>query len=79
MCRRETCGRVDEVEKLGRVVEDENDDYGLRAKAAAAIGQVGTAEQIATVLNKINDATLSEAARRYYVQAPFPYTHLRAH
>ncbi len=68
-------GRVDAVENLMEVVEDENDDYELRAKAAAAIGQVGTAEQIATVLNKINDATLSEAARRYYVQALWQRPH----
>ena len=62
-------GRTDAIEALMTVVEDDNDDYELRGAAATAIGQVGDVEALRDVLAKVRDESLSEAARRYYVQA----------
>lgn len=63
------------IEDLMTVVEDEQDDYELRGAAAAAIGQLGDASVMATVIGKINDSSLSEPARRYYVQALWQRPH----
>lgn len=60
---------------LSTIVEDQMDDYELRALAAASIGQSATAEQIADVLRKVNDQGINEPARRYYVQALWQRPH----
>lgn len=62
-------GRPEAVAPLMTVVEDQNDDYELRGMAAASIGQIGDADAIRTVIGKINQQSLDEASRRYYVQA----------
>jgi HEAT repeat protein len=62
-------GRPDAVDALMKVVEDEMDDYELRAYAAHAIGRSATPDQLQVVLNKATDEAVGEAARRYYVQA----------
>lgn len=62
-------GRNEAIEGLMAVVEDDKDDYELRGAAATAIGQIGDLEALRDVLAKVRDESLSEAARRYYVQA----------
>lgn len=62
-------GDPEAVDELMHVVEDMNDDYELRSLAAASIGQVATPEQLREVIAKINDESLAEVTRRYYVQA----------
>ncbi len=68
-------GRPEAIDELMRVVEDDMDDYELRGMAAAAIGQLGDADTIQAVIRKINDSSISEAARRYYVQALWQRPH----
>lgn len=61
-------GLPDAFAVLSKVVDDAKDDYELRSMAASAIGMVGTAEQLGTVLDKINAMT-DDTTRRYYLQA----------
>ncbi|MEM9073314.1 MAG: HEAT repeat domain-containing protein, partial [Myxococcota bacterium] len=68
-------GRPDAISALMKVVEDDLDDYELRSMAAAAIGQLGDADTIQTVIGKIGDSSVSEAGRRYYVQALWQRPH----
>ena len=62
-------GRADALEPLIEVVEDEEDDYELRALSAASIGQIANAEQLAQVIDRLSSPQLSDQAKRYYVQA----------
>ncbi len=62
-------GRPDAAEDLMHVVEDMNDDYELRALAAASLGQIATPEMLGQVIQKVQDENVPEATRRYYVQA----------
>jgi HEAT repeat protein len=62
-------GREDAVEALMTIVEDTHDDFELRANAAASIGLCGNDEHLTSVLAKIQDDSLDDHARRYYVQA----------
>ena len=68
-------GREDAIDELMQVVEDDLDDYELRGLASAAIGHLGDATVIGEVLTKIQDDTISEAGRRYYVQALWQRPH----
>jgi len=61
--------RPEAVETLMTVVEDNMDDYELRAYAAHAIGRSATPEMLQMVIDKAQDETVDEASRRYYVQA----------
>lgn len=67
--------RPEAIPELMKVVEDEMDDYELRGAAAAAIGRLGDAEAISTVIGKVGDSSLSEQARRYYVSALWQRPH----
>ena len=68
-------GNPEAADELMHVVEDMNDDYELRALAAESLGQVATAEHIQEVVRKINDASVPEVTRRYYVQALWQKAH----
>lgn len=68
-------GHPEAVEALMGVVEDEEDDYELRALAAASIGQVATEEQFQTVLGRLTASDVSDASKRYYVQALWQKPH----
>jgi len=68
-------GNPDAGDELMTVVEDMDDDYELRALAAAALGQVATDEQLQQVIEKIQDQNVPEVTRRYYVQALWQKPH----
>ena len=68
-------GRPEAFDALVTVVEDEHDDYELRAMAASSIGMIATDEQLAQVLTKIHDAALPENTRRYYTQSLWQKPH----
>jgi len=68
-------GRPEAFDALITVVEDDHDDYELRAMAASSIGMLATDEQLALVLTKIHDATLPENTRRYYTQSLWQKPH----
>ncbi len=68
-------GRPEAIDDLMKVVEDDMDDYELRGMAAAAIGQLSDADTIQTVIRKVGDDSISEAARRYYIQALWQRPH----
>jgi len=61
--------REDSAETLMQVVEDVDDDYELRALAAAALGLAASAEVMRTVIGRIQDESVPEDTRRYYVQS----------
>jgi HEAT repeat protein len=67
--------RPEAFDTLVTVVEDDHDDYELRAMAASSIGMFATDEQLAQVLTKIHDATLPENTRRYYTQSLWQKPH----
>lgn len=62
-------GRPDAGEALMTIVEDTSDDYELRGSAAASLGKCASAEMMQQVIAKVQDESVDEAARRYYVQA----------
>lgn len=62
-------GNPEAADELMHVVEDRNDDYELRALAAASLGQIATPDQLREVIRKVQDENLDDASRRYYVQA----------
>lgn len=68
-------GRLEAVEPLMTVVEDDLDDYELRGLAAAAIGQIADDETMRTVIQKIQSPELRDNAKRYYVQALWQKPH----
>ncbi|NOY91058.1 MAG: HEAT repeat domain-containing protein [Deltaproteobacteria bacterium] len=68
-------GRPEAFDALVTVIEDDHDDYELRAMAASSIGMFATDEQLAQVLTKIHDATLPENTRRYYTQSLWQKPH----
>jgi HEAT repeat protein len=69
-------GRSEAFETLTTIVEDdEKEDYELRRKSAASVGRVATADQMKKVIDKIQDDTLDERSRRYYVQALWQKPH----
>lgn len=68
-------GRLEAVEPLMEVVEDDMDDYELRGLAAAAIGQIADDETMRTVIGKITSSDVRDNAKRYYVQALWQKPH----
>ncbi len=68
-------GHPEAIETLMTVVEDDNDDYELRGRAAAAIGMLADTEAMRQVIAKVRDTSISEHARRYYVQALWQRPH----
>jgi hypothetical protein len=62
-------GRPDSADALMTVVEDTMDDYELRGLAAASLGMSAPAEAMQQVITKVQDESLDEGARRYYVQS----------
>ncbi len=69
-------GRTEATETLMTIVEDEQDDYELRALAAASIGQISDAETMSTILQKVtSDPAVTELSKTYYVQALWQRPH----
>jgi len=68
-------GRLEAVEPLMEVVEDDADDYELRGMAAASIGMIADDATIRTIIEKIQNPSMSEYAKRYYVQALWQRPH----
>lgn len=68
-------GRLEAVEPLMNVVEDDLDDYELRGLAAASIGQIADDDAMRNVINKIQSPDIRDNAKRYYVQALWQKPH----
>ncbi len=68
-------GRLEAVEPLMTIVEDDLDDYELRGLAAAAIGQIADDDAMRTVIQKIQSPDIRDNAKRYYVQALWQKPH----
>ena len=62
-------GRPEVVPELMTIVEDPMDDNRLRDGAAESLGMIATADDIRTILGKVQSADLDEDSRRYYVRA----------
>ncbi|MBO6937291.1 MAG: HEAT repeat domain-containing protein [Deltaproteobacteria bacterium] len=68
-------GRLEAVEALMEVVEDDLDDYELRGLAAASIGQIADDDTMRNVINKVQSPDVRDNAKRYYVQALWQKPH----
>jgi HEAT repeat protein len=62
-------GRPDASEALMTIIEDPQDDIRLRNDAGLALGAIATDEIVETVITKIQQTDLDEAARRFYLGA----------
>jgi HEAT repeat protein len=62
-------GRPEAIDPLKTIVDDDHDDYEIRAFAAASLGMVADAETLAAVIAKAQDEATPEHVRYYYVQA----------
>lgn len=62
-------GRADAAEALMTIIEDAQDDIRLRNDAGLALGAIATDEIVETVITKIQQTDLDEAARRFYLGA----------
>lgn len=62
-------GRPDAAEALMTIIEDPQDDVRLRNDAGLALGAIATDEIVETVITKIQQTDLDEAARRFYLGA----------
>lgn len=62
-------GRPDAAEALMTIIEDAQDDIRLRNDAGLALGAIATDEIVETVITKIQQTDLDEAARRFYLGA----------
>ena len=62
-------GRPDAAEALMTIIEDPQDDIRLRNDAGLALGAIATDEIVETVITKIQQTDLDEAARRFYLGA----------
>ncbi len=68
-------GRLEAIEPLMEIVEDDMDDYELRGLAAASIGQIADDDAMRNVINKIQSPDVRDNAKRYYVQALWQKPH----
>jgi HEAT repeat protein len=62
-------GRPEAAEALETIVEDPQDDIRLRNDAGLALGACANDEILETVIGKIQQTDLDEAARRFYLGA----------
>lgn len=62
-------GRPESAEALQTIIEDPQDDIRLRNDAGLALGACANDEILETVIGKIQQTDLDEAARRFYLGA----------
>ncbi|MCA9582377.1 MAG: HEAT repeat domain-containing protein, partial [Myxococcales bacterium] len=62
-------GRPEVVPALMTIIEDPLDDPRLRSLAAMSLGAVGTDNDIAKAIARVESADTDEATKRYYMQA----------